>query len=46
MLKELLQLPYVYFRKDVKPPVGQKAAVGDKAVKMRVEVDEVSEGLD
>ena len=45
MPKEPFQLPHVYFRKDIEPAVGHKAAVGDKAVEIRVKVDEVPEGL-
>ena len=46
MLKEPLQLLYFYFWKDIEPSVRHKATIGDKAVKMRVEVDQISEGLD
>jgi len=46
MLKEPLQLFYVYFWKDIEPSVRHKATIGDKAVKMRVEVDEIAKGLD
>ncbi len=30
--EEVFQFLYVYFRKDVKPPVTHEAAVGEKAV--------------
>lgn len=46
MLKELLELLYIYLRKDIEPSVGRKAAVGDKAMKMRVKIDEIANGLD
>ena len=46
MTKQHLQLLHVYFRQDVKPPVGQKAAISHKAVEVGVEVDEIPEGLD
>jgi len=44
--EEVFQFPYVYFRKDVKPPVRHKAAVGDEAMEVGVEVDQITEGLD
>ena len=43
MPEEAFKLFYVYFGKDVKPPVGHKAAVADKTMEMRVKVDEISE---
>lgn len=46
MAKQHFQSFHVYFRKDVKPPVRQKASIRDKAMEMRVKVDEVPEGLD
>jgi hypothetical protein len=46
MPEESFKLFYVYFGKDVKPPVGHKAAVADKIMEMRVKVDEISESLD
>ncbi len=44
--EEVFQFLYVYFRKDVKPSVRHEAAVGDKAMEMGVEVNEITEGLD
>ena len=46
MPEEAFKLFYVYFGKDVKPPVGHKATVADKTMEMRVKVDEISESLD
>jgi hypothetical protein len=46
MPEEAFKLFYVYFGKDVKPPVGHKAAVADKIMEMRVKVEEISESLD
>ena len=46
MLKELFQLPYVYLRQHIKPPVRHEAAVGHETVEMGVKVDEIPEGLD
>ena len=46
MAEEVLQFLYVYFRKDVKPPVRHEAAVGDEAMEMGMKIDEITEGLD
>ena len=46
MAKKAFQLLYVYFRQNVKPAVGQKAAVGDEAMEVGMEVDQIPEGLD
>jgi hypothetical protein len=46
MAEQVFQFLYVYFRKDVKPPVRHEAAVGDKTVEVGVEVDQIPEGLD
>lgn len=42
MLKELFQLPYVYFGKDMEPSVGREAAIGYEAMEMRVKVNEIA----
>jgi len=44
--EEVLQFLYVYFRKDVKPPVRHEAAVGDEAMEVGMEVDQITEALD
>ncbi len=36
--EEVFKFLYVYFRKDVKPPVRHEAAVGDKAIEVGMEV--------
>ncbi len=46
MAEEVLQFLYVYFRKDVKPPVRHEAAVGDEAMEVGMEVDQITEALD
>ena len=46
MAEKAFQLLYVYFRQDVKPAVGHKAAVGDQPVQVGVEIDQIAEGLD
>ena len=44
--EEVLQFLYVYFRKDVKPPVRHEAAVGNEAMEVGMEVDQITEALD
>ncbi len=44
--EEVFQFLYVYFRKDVKPSVRHEAAVGDEAMVMGMEVDQITEALD
>ncbi len=44
--EDVFQFLYVYFWKDVKPPVRHEAAVGDEAMEVGMEVDQITEGLD
>jgi len=44
--EEVLQFLYVYFRKDVEPPVRHEAAVSDEAMEVGMEVDQIPEALD
>lgn len=44
--EEVFQFLYVYFRKDMKPPVRHEAAIGDETMEVRMEVDQVTEALD
>jgi hypothetical protein len=44
--KKAFELLYVYFRQNIKPAVGHKAAVGDQTVQVGVKIDQVAEGLD
>ncbi len=46
VVEEVFQFLFVYFRKDVKPAVRHEAAVGDKAMEVGMEVDQIPEGLD
>ena len=46
MGEEVFQFLYVYFWKDVKPPVRHEATVGDEAMEVGMEVDQITEGLD
>ncbi len=42
-MEKAFQLLYVYFRQDVKPAVGHKAAVGDQTVHVGVEIDQIAD---
>ncbi len=44
--EEVFQFLYVYFRRDVKPPVRHEAAVGNEAMEVGMEVDQITEALD
>jgi len=44
--EEVFQFLDVYFWKDVKPPVRHEATVGDEAMEVGMEVDQITEGLD
>ena len=44
--EEVFQFLYVYFRKDVKPPVSHEATVGDEAMEVGIEVDQITEAMD
>jgi len=44
--EEVFQFLYVYFWKDVKPPVRHEATVGDEAMEVGMEVDQITEALD
>ncbi len=46
MGEEVFQFLYAYFWKDVKSPVRHEAAVGDKAMEVRMYVDKIAKGLD
>ena len=46
MAKQHFQPFHLYLREDVKPSAGHKTAIGYKAMEMRVEVDEITKGLD
>ncbi len=44
--EEVFQFLYLYFRKDVKPPVSHEATVGDEAMEVGMKVDQITEALD
>ncbi len=44
--EDVFQFLYVYFWKDVKPPVRHEATVGNEAMEVGREVDQITEGLD
>ena len=46
MPEESFELFHVYLWKYIKPSARHKAAVSDKAMEMRMKVDQISEGLD
>ncbi len=46
MAEEVFQFLYVYFWKDVNPPVRHEATVGNEAMEVGMEVDQITESLD